>query len=187
MTQRHTSPANHPRQIPQKGTHQSDRSLAPVRQVTPGQLGINSTRGSTPPNPTLDLPICSTYSNKTLGIVGTPHGHSTAKLWSTKTRWIKRNRRISAKNTPNPKTTETPKSSPYSHGFGRGIKEKRTTKGSCIHPPTNPQANDLEISRRKSPSKGSENHQKGKSRRTQTSLEEPRRIIYIYHEGSYKV
>jgi hypothetical protein len=35
--------------------------------------------------------------------------------------------------------------------------------------------------------KGSENHQKGKPGRTQTSLEEPRRIIYTYHEGSYKV
>jgi hypothetical protein len=35
--------------------------------------------------------------------------------------------------------------------------------------------------------KGSENHQKGKPVRTQTSLEKPRRIIYTYHEGSYKV
>jgi hypothetical protein len=35
--------------------------------------------------------------------------------------------------------------------------------------------------------KGSENYQKGKPGRTQTSLEEPRRIIYTYHEGSYKV
>jgi hypothetical protein len=48
----------------------------------PGQLRMNGTRGSTPPNPTPDLPICSTVSNKTLGIVGTPHGHSIAKLWS---------------------------------------------------------------------------------------------------------
>jgi hypothetical protein len=31
-----------------------------------------------------------------------------------------------------------PKSSPFSHGFERGIKRKRTTKGSCIHPSTNP-------------------------------------------------
>jgi hypothetical protein len=68
----------------------------------------------------------------------------------------------------------------FSHGFGRGLKGKRTTKGSCIHPPTNPQENSLEISTRKSPRKGSENHQKGKSEKTQTSLEEPRRIIYTY-------
>jgi hypothetical protein len=60
-------------------------------------------------------------------------------------------------------------------------------KDSCIHPPTNPQENDLKISPRKSPREGSKNHQKGKPGRTQTSLEEPRRIIYTYHEGSYKV
>jgi hypothetical protein len=66
---------------------------------------------------------------------------------------------------------KTPKLSPFSHGFGRGIKGKRTTKSSCIHPPTNPQENGLEISPRESPRKCSENHQKGKSRRTQTSLE----------------
>jgi hypothetical protein len=35
--------------------------------------------------------------------------------------------------------------------------------------------------------KSSENHQKGKIGRTQSSLEKPRRIIYTYHEGSYKV
>jgi hypothetical protein len=40
---------------------------------------------------------------------------------------------------------KTPKSSPFSHRFGRGIKGKRTMKGSCIHPPTNPQEKDLEI------------------------------------------
>jgi hypothetical protein len=46
---------------------------------------MNNTRGLTPPKPTQDHPIRSTVSNKTLGIVGTPHGHSIAKLWSTKT------------------------------------------------------------------------------------------------------
>jgi hypothetical protein len=84
-TQRHMDQATHPRKILQRGLHQSDWSRAPVRPVTPGQLGMNSIRGSTPPNPTPDLPIHSTYSHKTLGIVGTPHGHSIAKLWSTKT------------------------------------------------------------------------------------------------------
>jgi hypothetical protein len=99
---------------------------------------MNSTRRSTPPSPTPDLPIHSTDSQKTLGIVGTPHGHSIAKLWSTKTHWIKRNRRICAKNTTNPRTTKTPKSRPFAHGFGRGIKGKRTTEGSSIYPPPNP-------------------------------------------------
>jgi hypothetical protein len=81
---------------------------------------------------------------------------------------------------------KTPKLSPFSHEFGRGIKGKRTTKGSCIYPPTNPKEKGLEIAPRKSPRKGSENHQKGKLGRTQTSLEEPR-IIYTNHERSYKV
>jgi hypothetical protein len=40
-------------------------------------------------------------------------------------------------NTTNPITTKTPKSSPFSHEFGRGIKGKRTMKGSCIYPPAN--------------------------------------------------
>jgi hypothetical protein len=40
---------------------------------------------------------------------------------------------------------------------------------------------------RKNPRKGSENHQKEKTGRTHPSLEEPRRIIYAYKRGSYKV
>jgi hypothetical protein len=82
---------------------------------------------------------------------------------------------------------KTPKLSPFSHGFGRGIKGKRTTKGSCIHPPNKsprerPQNLSKKIAKkrlRKSP--------KRKTGRTQTSLEKQRRIIYTYHEGSYKV
>jgi hypothetical protein len=41
---------------------------------------MNSTGGSTPPNPNLDLPNRSTNLNKTLGIIGTPHEESIAKL-----------------------------------------------------------------------------------------------------------
>jgi hypothetical protein len=79
-------PSNSPETNPTKGSHRSDRSRAPVTLVMPGQLGMNRARGSTPPNPTPDLPIQSTDSHKTLGIIGTSHGHSIAKLWSTKTR-----------------------------------------------------------------------------------------------------
>jgi hypothetical protein len=53
--------------------------------------------------------------------------------------------------------------------------------------PPNPKEKGLKTASRKLPRKGSENHQKGKLGRTQTSLEEPCRIIYTYHEGSYKV
>jgi hypothetical protein len=63
----------------------SHRGLALVRPVTPGQLGMNNTHGSTPPNPTPDLPNRSMDLCKTLGIVGTPHENSIAKIWSTKT------------------------------------------------------------------------------------------------------
>jgi hypothetical protein len=37
------------------------------------------------------------------------------------------------------------------------------------------------------PRKDPENHQKGKTGATHPSLEEPRRIIYTYQRGSYKV
>jgi hypothetical protein len=46
---------------------------------------MNSTRGSTPPNPSLDLPNRSTDMNKTLGIVGTHHEDYIAKFNPTKT------------------------------------------------------------------------------------------------------
>jgi hypothetical protein len=112
---------------------------------------MNNTRGSTPPNPTPDLSNRSTDLHKTLGIVGTPYGHSIAKILSTKTCKIKRNRRNPVKSSSNPRTPKTPKSSPFAHRFGRGIKGKRTTKGSCIHPPPNPKEKGLEITPRKSP------------------------------------
>jgi hypothetical protein len=58
-------------------------------------------------------------------------------------------------------------------------------RGSCIYPPKN--NIELEFAPRKIRKKGSEIHQKGKLGRTQTSLEEPHRIIYTYHDVSYKV
>jgi hypothetical protein len=148
---------------------------------------MNNTRGSTPPNPTLDLPNRSTDLRKTLGIVGTPHGYSIAKILSTKTCQIKRIRRNPAKTSSNPRTPKTPKSSPFAHRFGRGIKRKKTTKGSCIHPPPNPQEKGLENTPRKSPKNDPENHQKERTGTTDPSLEEPHQIIYTSQRGSYKV
>jgi hypothetical protein len=63
----------------------------PVRPVKPGQLGMNSTRGSTPPNATLDLPNRCTDLHDTLGIVGTPHEDFISKFMTTKSCQIKRN------------------------------------------------------------------------------------------------
>jgi hypothetical protein len=105
-----------------------------------GMLRMNSTRGSTPPNPSPDLPNRSTVLNKTCQ--------------------NERNRRNSTKNASNPRAKKTPKSSPFAHGFGRGIKGKRTTKGSSIHLPPNPKEKGLEIALRKLPRKLSINQQK---------------------------
>jgi hypothetical protein len=95
---------------------------------------MNSTRGSTPPNPNFDLPNHSTALNKTLGIIGTPHEEFIAMILSTKTCQIKRNQRNPAKNSSNLRTPKTPKSRPLTHGFGRGITGQRTTKGSHKFP-----------------------------------------------------
>jgi hypothetical protein len=148
---------------------------------------MNSTRGSTPPNPNLNLLNRSTDLNKTLGIVGTPHEESIAKFNPTKTCKIKRNRRNPAKNTSNPRTLKTPKSSPLTHGFGRGFTGQSTTMGSHKFPPSNPQEQGHENTPRKPTREGSENHQQEQPGTIQQSLEEPHRIIYTYQRGSYKV
>jgi hypothetical protein len=148
---------------------------------------MNSTRGSTPPNPSLDLPNRSTGLNKTLETIGTPHEESTAKFNPTKTCPKKRNRRNPAKSTSNPRTRKTPKSSPFTHGFGRGIIVQRTTKGSHKFPPSNPQEQGPENTPKESTREDSENHHQEQSGTTHPNLEEPRRIIYTCHRGSYKV
>jgi hypothetical protein len=148
---------------------------------------MNNTRGSTPPNPSLDLPNRSTGSNKTLGIVGTPHEESIAKFNPNKTCPNKRNQGNPAKSTSNPRTPKTPKSSPLTDGFGRGITTQRTTKGSHKFPPSNPQEQGPKNTPRKSPREGSENHYQEQPGTTHPNLEEPRRIIYTCHKGSYKV
>jgi hypothetical protein len=99
---------------------------------------MNNTRGSTPPNPNLDLSNRSTDLNNTLGVIGTPHEESIAKINPTKTCPKMRNRRDPTKNTSNPRTRKTPKSSTFTHGFGRGITAQRSTKGSHKFPPSNP-------------------------------------------------
>jgi hypothetical protein len=148
---------------------------------------MNNTRGSTPPNPNPDLPNRSTDLRKTLGIVGTPHGESTTKFMSTIPCQIKRNRRNPTKNSSNPRASKTPKSSPLTQRFGRGIKGKRTIKGSHINPRPNPHKQGPENTPRNPPREGSKNHHQEQTRTRKPSLEEPRRIIYTYRNGSYKV
>jgi hypothetical protein len=148
---------------------------------------MNNTRGSTPPNPNLDLPNRSTDLNKTLAILGTPHEESIAKFNPTKTRPKRRNRRNPAKNTSNPRTRKTPKSSPFTHGFGRGIISQRTTKGSHKFLPSNPKEKGPENNPKKTPREGFENHNQEQPGTTHPNLDEPRRIIYTSNKGSYKV
>jgi hypothetical protein len=112
---------------------------------------MNSTRGSTPPNPNFDLPNHSTDLNKTLGILGTPHEDSIAKFNPTKTCPKRRNQRNPAKNTSNPRTRKTPKSSPFTHGFGRGITAQKPRRV-----PTN---SPHQIPKRKVPKTTQEKHQ----------------------------
>jgi hypothetical protein len=71
--------------------------------------------------------------------LGTPHDESIAKFNPAKTCPKRRNRRNPTKNTSNPSTRKTPKSSPFTHGSGRGITAQTPTKGSHKFPPSNPQ------------------------------------------------
>jgi hypothetical protein len=148
---------------------------------------MNSTRGSTPQNPNLDLPNRSTDLNKTLGILGTPHEESIDKFNPTKPHPKRRNRRNAAKSTTNPRTRKTPKSRPFTHRFGRGFTAQGTTKGSHKFPLSNPQEKGPENNPKKSPREGSENHHEEQPGTTHPNLEEPRRIIYTCNKGSYKV
>jgi hypothetical protein len=86
-----------------------------------------------------------------LGIIGTPQEESIAKFNPTKTCPKRRNGRNPAKNTSYPRTRKTPKSSPFTHGFGRGITAQRTTKGSHKFP--------HQIPKRKVPKTTKEKHQ----------------------------
>jgi hypothetical protein len=176
--------SNLPEANPTQGTHRSDRSLVPV---TLGQLGMKNSRGSTPPKLTPDLSIRSTVSNKTLGIVGTPSGALHSQVMIHQNSLNQEESKDSTKNSSNPRTLKTLKSSTLTHGFWRGIKGKRTTKGWHIHPPPNPQEQGLENTPRYPPREGSGNHHQEQTGTTQPSLEEPRRIIYTYQRGSYKV
>jgi hypothetical protein len=84
--------------------------------------------------PPIDFPIHSTDQSETLGIVGVPCGLPLARSSVPETHSIKRNQKSTLENTSNPRTPKTPKSSPLTHEFGRGIKGKRTTKGSHEFP-----------------------------------------------------
>jgi hypothetical protein len=89
---------------------------------------MNSTRGSTPPNPNLNIPNRSTDLNRTLGMIGTPHEESIAMILSTKTCQIKRNRRNPAKNSSN-QNTENPKLEPLNSRIWEGNHRLKNHEG----------------------------------------------------------
>jgi hypothetical protein len=161
--------------------------VKPVRPVFAWTVGKNTARGSTPPNPNLDLPNHSTDLNKTLGILGTPHEESIAKFNTTKTRPERRNQGNPAKGTSNPRTQETPKIEHLYSRIWERITAQRTTKGSHKFSPSNPQEKGLENNAKKTQREGSENHHQEQPGKTHPNLEEPRRIIYTLNKGSYKV
>jgi hypothetical protein len=161
-----------------------DRFWKPVRPVSAWIVGKNTARGKNSTLPSIDLPIRSTNQNETLGIDGVPRGLTLARSSVHKTHLIKRNRKSTLKSTSNPRTLKPPKSSPLTHGFGRGITAQRTTKVFHKLPPSNPQEQGPENSPRKSPREGSENHHQEQPGTTHPNLEEPRRIIYTCHKGS---
>jgi hypothetical protein len=169
------------------GRNWLDRFGKPVGSVLAWTVGKNTARGKNSNLPPIDLQIRSTDQRETLGIVGVPRGLPLARSSIPKTHSIKRNQKSTLKNTSNPRTPKTPKSSPLTRGFGRGIKDKRTKKGSHEFPPSNPQEQGPENTLRKPPRDGSENHHQEQQGTTQQSLGEPRRIIYTYQKGSYKV
>jgi hypothetical protein len=139
---------------------------------------MNSTRGSTPPNATLDLPNRSTDLRKTLGIVGTPHGESIVKFLSTKTCQIKRNRRNPSKNSSNPRTPETPKSSSFTHRFGRGKSKGKVPRRFHIYIPH-------QIPKRKVPKTLQEIHQQRALKiTTKTEQEQHNQALRNHAESS---
>jgi hypothetical protein len=160
-----------------KGRNRSDRFGKPVRPVFARTVGKNTARGKNSILPPIDLPIRSMDQSKTLGIVGVPRGLPLARSLVPKTHSIKRNRRSTLQITSNSRTPKTPKLSPLTCGFGRGIKGKRTTKGS--HEFTH------QIPKNKVPKTHRENHQeKAPKITTKNNREQHNKALRNHAESS---
>jgi hypothetical protein len=160
--------------------NRSDRFGKLVRPVLAWTVGKNTARGKNSKLQAIDLPIRSTDQSGTLGIAGAPHG-------LPKTHSIKRNRKLTLKNTFPWKPPKTPKLKPFRRVCWIKITKKRGTRSSYVTYNKNPLKKRPQNFPTEIPRKDPENHQKGKMGGTQPSLEEPRRIIYTYQRGSYKV
>jgi hypothetical protein len=83
---------------------------------------------------------------------------------------------------PSWKPPKTPKSKPFRRVCWIKITKQRGTRSSYVTSNKNPSKKRPQNFPTEIPRKSSENHQKGKTGGTRSSLEEPRRIIYTYHE-----
>jgi hypothetical protein len=144
---------------------------------------MNSTSGKNLAFTLIDLPNRSTDSSETLGIDGVPHGLPLARSSIPKTYSIMRNQKSSLKNTLPRTLPKTNKLKPFRRVCWSKITKKRGTRSSYVTSNKNPMKKCPQNLPTEDPRKGSENHQKGKTERTQTSLDKPHRIIYTYHEG----
>jgi hypothetical protein len=85
------------------------------------------------------------------------------------------------------KTTENTQIEAVSEGLLNQGHQAKWHKVSYVTSNKNPSKKHPQIFPTKNPRKDHKNHQKGKTRATHPSLEEPCRIIYTYQRGSYKV
>jgi hypothetical protein len=150
-------------------------------------VGKNSTRGKNSNLQAIDLLIRSMDQSETLGIVGVPRGLPLARSSVPKTYSIKRNRKSTLKNTFPWKPLKTPKLKLFRRVCWIKVTKQRGTRSSYVTSNKNPSKKRPQNFPTEIPRKDPENHQKGKTRATHLSLEEPRRIIYTYQRGSYKV
>jgi hypothetical protein len=169
------------------GRNRSDRFGKLVRPVFAWTVRKNTARVKNSTLPSIDLLIRSMDQSETLGIDGVPRGLPLARSSVPETHSIKRNRKSTLTNSSNPRTPKPPKSSPLTHGFGRGITAQRTMTCSHKFPPSNPQEQGPENNPRKSQREDYKNHHQEQLGTTYPKLKEPRRIIYTCHKGSYKV
>jgi hypothetical protein len=114
-------------------------------------------------------------------IAGVPRVLPLARSSVPKTHSIKRNRKSTLKNTFPWKPPKTPKSKPFRRDCWSKITKQRGTRSSYMTSNKNPSKKHPQNFPTEIPRKDPENHQKGKTREAQTSLEEPRRIIHTYH------
>jgi hypothetical protein len=122
-----------------------------------------------------------------LGTTGTPHEESIAKFNPTKTCPNKRNRRNPAKNTSTLELGKPRNRAPLLRDLGGESQLKEPLRVPTNFPHQIPKSNVPKTPQEKTPREGSENHHQEQPVTTQQGLEEPCRIIYTYHKGSYKV